>query len=97
MRELAPIERSRGALNNPTRRRTEPLKCPRTIVVNQQRIKTTARWAGVVLAIPSVAFAVVSYSTHWDWRLGDDMVEKVAERFDLSYANDAATRPAGRS
>jgi hypothetical protein len=37
-----------------------------------------------------VAFAVISFTTHWDWRRGDDMVEKVAERFDLSYSDDAA-------
>ena len=44
----------------------------------------------MVLAILSVAFAVVSYSTHWDWWLHDDVVEKLVERFDLSYSNDAA-------
>jgi hypothetical protein len=36
------------------------------------------------------AFAIVSFTTHWDWWRGDDMVEKVAERFDLSYSDDAA-------
>jgi len=51
----------------------------------------------VVLAILSVALAVVGYTTHWDWWLRDDMVEKVAERFDLSYSNDAAARLARRS
>ena len=61
-----------------------------SIMTTQQRIKTIARWTGVALAILSVAFAVVSYSTHWDWWLRDDMVENVAERFDLSYSNDAA-------
>ena len=59
-------------------------------MTTQQRIKTTARWAGVALAILSVAFAIGSYTTHWDWWLRDDMVEKVAARFDLSYSNDAA-------
>ena len=59
-------------------------------MTTQQRIKTFVRWTGVLLSILSVAFAVVSYSTHWDWWLRDDMVEKVAARFDLSYSNDAA-------
>jgi hypothetical protein len=59
-------------------------------MITQQRIKTTARWAGVALSILSVAFAFVSYTTHWDWLLRDDMAEKVAERFDLSYSNDVA-------
>ena len=59
-------------------------------MTTQQRIKTIARWAAVVLSILSVVFAVVSYSTRWDWWLHDDMVEKVAARFDLSYSNDAA-------
>jgi hypothetical protein len=59
-------------------------------MTTQQRIKTFARWAGVVLSILSVAFAVVSYTTRWDWWLHDDLVEKVAERFDLSYAKDAS-------
>jgi hypothetical protein len=58
-------------------------------MTTQQRIKTIARWAAVVLSFLSVAFAVVSYSTRWDWWLHDDMVEKVAERFDLSYSQDA--------
>jgi hypothetical protein len=58
-------------------------------MTTQQRIKTIARWAAVVLSFLSVAFAVVSYSTRWDWWLHDDMVEKVAERFDLSYSRDA--------
>ena len=43
-----------------------------------------------MLAVLSVAFAIVSYTTRWDWLLHDDMVEKVASRFDLSYSNDAA-------
>jgi hypothetical protein len=60
-------------------------------MITRQRIKTVARWAGVVLSILSVAFAVVSYTTHWDWWLRDDLVEKVAGRFDLSYANDASS------
>jgi hypothetical protein len=60
-------------------------------MTGRQRIKTIARWTGVLLAILSVAFAIVTYRTHWDWWLGDDMVEKVAERFDLSYSNDAAS------
>ena len=58
-------------------------------VTTQQRIKTIARWAAVVLSFLSVAFAVVSYDTRWDWWLHDDMVERVAERFDLSYSKDA--------
>jgi hypothetical protein len=62
-----------------------------SIVTTQQRIKTVARWTGVVLSILSVAFAVVSYTTRWDWWLHDDMVEKVAGRFDLSYANGASS------
>lgn len=57
---------------------------------DRQRIKTVARWTGVALSILSVVFAFVSYSTRWDWWLHDDMVEKVADRFDLSYSNDAA-------
>ena len=56
---------------------------------DRQRIKTVARWTGVALSILSVVFAFVSYSTRWDWWLHDDMVEKVADRFDLSYSNDA--------
>jgi hypothetical protein len=59
-------------------------------MTTQQRIKTVARWTGVAPAILSVAFAVVSYTSHWDWWLRDDMVEKVVERLDLSYSNDAA-------
>ena len=59
-------------------------------MTTQQRIKTIARWAAVALSFLSVAFAGVSYSTRWDWWLHDDMVEKVAERFDLSYSNDAS-------
>jgi hypothetical protein len=47
-----------------------------TIMTGRQRIKTIARWTGVLLAILSVAFAIVTYRTHWDWWLGDDMVEK---------------------
>jgi hypothetical protein len=58
-------------------------------MTTQQRIKTIARWAAVVLSFLSVAFAVVSYSTRWDWWLHDDMVETVAERVDLSYSKDA--------
>lgn len=61
-----------------------------SIMTTQQRIKTIARWAAVALSFLSVAFAGVSYSTRWDWWLHDDMVEKVAERFDLSYSNDAS-------
>jgi hypothetical protein len=60
-----------------------------SIMITRQRIKTVARWTGVALSILSVAFAVVSYTTHWDWWLRDDMVEKVTDRFDLSYAKDA--------
>jgi hypothetical protein len=54
-------------------------------------VKVFARWTGVTLAILSVAFAVVSYKTQWDWWLRDDLVEKLAERFDLSYSNGAAS------
>ncbi len=39
-------------------------------MTTQQWIKTVARWTGVVLSILSVAFAFVSYTTHWDWWLG---------------------------
>jgi len=52
-------------------------------------VKQIARWTSVVLAVLSVAFAIVSYTTRWDWLRHDDMVEKVAERFDLSYSQDA--------
>jgi hypothetical protein len=58
-------------------------------LITRQRTKTVARWTGVALSILSVAFAVVSYTTHWDWWLRDDMVEKVTYRFDLSYAENA--------
>jgi hypothetical protein len=60
-------------------------------MIIRQRIKTVARWTGVALSILSVAFAVISYTTHWDWWLRDDLVEKVAGRFDLSYANGASS------
>ena len=59
-------------------------------MTTRQRIKSAARWTGVALSVLSVAFAFVSFSTHWDWWLHDDVVEKVAERFDLSYSKDAA-------
>jgi hypothetical protein len=52
--------------------------------------KQIARWTSVALAVLSVAFAIVSYTTRWDWWSHDDVVEKVAERFDLSYTNDAS-------
>jgi hypothetical protein len=54
-------------------------------MTTRQRIKTVARWTGVALSILSVAFAFVSDSTRWDWWL----VEKMADRFDLSYSNSA--------
>ena len=37
-----------------------------------------------------VVVAIVSYNTRWDWWLHNDIVEKVADRFDLSYSKDAA-------
>ena len=64
--------------------------CRTSIITTQQRIKTFARWAAVVLSFLSVTFAIVSFNTRWDWWLHDDMVEKVADRFDLSYSKDAA-------
>jgi hypothetical protein len=60
------------------------------ITVSCQGIKTAARWAGVLLSVVSVAFAIVSCTTHRDWLLQDDLDERVAERFDLSYATAAA-------
>jgi hypothetical protein len=68
---------------------------PRTLkrmvqMTTRQRIKYLARWTAVALSILSVAFAIVSYNNHWDWLLNDDRAEKVAERFDLSYADDAS-------
>lgn len=52
--------------------------------------KQIARWTSVALAGLSVAFAIVSFTTRWDWLRHDDMVEKVAARFDLSYTKDAS-------
>jgi hypothetical protein len=45
-----------------------------------------ARWSGVGLSIVSVVFAVLTYFGFWNYYRGDTLLEALAARLDLSYA-----------